>query len=204
MPAGRSAIPTLLGNFRHAIGYLKGRFQSLKSLRLLIKDEESHKFATYWMLACVVVHNFAMECEAEERAKDEDIDDDPFIQEGLSSSSSSDSGDDASNPIMALHELRVGIAAARVRQEELKWPLFRLPVAGSAAIPFPQPSSNVKGSANGSPSGGPIKAGAPQWFNLSPPPVQKFDGPAPANEFIPSAMRCPAPLLDAPARASEG
>ena len=33
----------------HAIGYLKGRFHSLKRLRLRISEERSHKFATYWI-----------------------------------------------------------------------------------------------------------------------------------------------------------
>ncbi|KAG6826089.1 hypothetical protein H0H92_001157, partial [Tricholoma furcatifolium] len=32
----------------HAIGFLKGRFQSLKELHVNIKDEASHKFAMYW------------------------------------------------------------------------------------------------------------------------------------------------------------
>ncbi|KDQ48957.1 hypothetical protein JAAARDRAFT_102690, partial [Jaapia argillacea MUCL 33604] len=42
----------------HVIGYLKGRFHSLKSLRVNIKDEASHKFATYWVVACIALHNF--------------------------------------------------------------------------------------------------------------------------------------------------
>jgi hypothetical protein len=77
----------------HAIGYLKGRFQSLKSLRVNIKDEASHKMATYWVAACVAVHNFALACEDDERADDEDEaarDRDPFIIDGLSSASDSD------------------------------------------------------------------------------------------------------------------
>ena len=58
-----------------------------------IKDELSHKFTTYWVVACVAVHAFAMECEEKERLDDGDhdgIDADPFIAEGLSSSSDSD------------------------------------------------------------------------------------------------------------------
>ncbi|KJA12826.1 hypothetical protein HYPSUDRAFT_96761, partial [Hypholoma sublateritium FD-334 SS-4] len=47
----------------HTIGFLKGRFQSLKGLRINIKDEASHKFATYWVVACIGLHNFAMMCE---------------------------------------------------------------------------------------------------------------------------------------------
>ncbi|KAI0045772.1 hypothetical protein FA95DRAFT_1455900, partial [Auriscalpium vulgare] len=49
----------------HAIGYLKGRFHSLKGLRVSIRDSRSHKYATYWVAACIGVHAFAMQCEAE-------------------------------------------------------------------------------------------------------------------------------------------
>ena len=105
----------------HAIGYLKGRFQSLKGLRIYIQDERSHKFATYWILACIVAHNIALECEAEERAEDEDVDDDPFIREGLSSSSESDSSDEE---VPMYHGAR-SLNAAKARREILKDALFR-------------------------------------------------------------------------------
>lgn len=45
----------------HAIGFLKGRFHSLKHLRVNISDETSHKIATYWVSTCVGIHSFAME-----------------------------------------------------------------------------------------------------------------------------------------------
>jgi hypothetical protein len=76
----------------HAIGFLKGRFHSLKRLRINIQNEKSHKLATYWIATCIGLHSFAM-CEDEE---DPDRDTtnigtcDPFIDEGLSSSSESD------------------------------------------------------------------------------------------------------------------
>ena len=79
----------------HAIGFLKGRFHSLKHLRVAIRNEASHKVATYWVAACVGVHAFALCCEQEERGG-EDLDSDnpdPFIAEGLSSDdASSDAG----------------------------------------------------------------------------------------------------------------
>ena len=76
----------------HAIGFLKGRFHSLKNLRIAIKDGNGHKVATYWVATCVAVHAFAMQCEAEERSDDESeaVMQDPFIMEGLSSDSDSD------------------------------------------------------------------------------------------------------------------
>jgi hypothetical protein len=77
----------------NAIGFLKGRFHSLKRLCINIRNEKSHKLATYWIAACIGLHSFAMQCEDEE---DPDRDTtnigthDPFIDEGLSSSSESD------------------------------------------------------------------------------------------------------------------
>ncbi|KAL1937494.1 hypothetical protein VTO73DRAFT_13146 [Trametes versicolor] len=106
----------------HAIGYLKGRFQSLKGLRVRIDDEHGHKYATYWVLACIVAHNAAMECEAEEREADDDADDDPFILEGLSSSSSESDGE---APSAAASNGHRGLDAAKARREELKRALFR-------------------------------------------------------------------------------
>jgi hypothetical protein len=64
----------------NAIGYLKGRFQSLKSLRILIKNKRDHQLATYWILACVVIHNIALDVEAEQRAEDEEVECDPFYE----------------------------------------------------------------------------------------------------------------------------
>ena len=63
----------------HAIGFLKGRFQSLKELCLEICDDRSHKFATYWIAACVGIHSFAMQCEADERGGDHSDADEDFI-----------------------------------------------------------------------------------------------------------------------------
>ena len=72
----------------HAIGFLKGHFQSLKGLCILIKDEASHKFTTYWVVAAIGVHSFAMKCEKDEHGAEDS--DDLFIAEGVSSPSDSD------------------------------------------------------------------------------------------------------------------
>jgi hypothetical protein len=80
----------------HAIGFLKGRFQSLKNLRLHIKDQVSHVIATYWVAACIGVHAFAVQHEEEEQhLNNPDFDKlaeitDPFIEEGLTTTSESD------------------------------------------------------------------------------------------------------------------
>lgn len=103
----------------HTIGFLKGRFQSLKGLRVSIKDSSTHKFATYWVAACIGVHSFAMHCEEEERGSEADEDAvlaDPFIGEGLSSDS--DSVPNATAAGAAVH-------AGKAKREDLKRLLFK-------------------------------------------------------------------------------
>ncbi|KAF7311727.1 DDE Tnp4 domain-containing protein [Mycena indigotica] len=53
----------------HCIGFLKGRLQSLKGLRLTINNDRDHTYVTQWIMTCVVVHNFALLHEAKLRAK---------------------------------------------------------------------------------------------------------------------------------------
>jgi hypothetical protein len=45
----------------HCIGILKGRFQSLKGLRIVIRREKDAKRAVYWIRACCVLHNLALQ-----------------------------------------------------------------------------------------------------------------------------------------------
>ena len=108
----------------HAIGFLKGRFHSLKHLRLRISNESSHKFATYWIAACIGIHAFAMQCEDEER-EDADSDfEDPFIAEGISSSDS-DSDDPAPQRLPHGNASQHRLYAAKAKREKLKQALFR-------------------------------------------------------------------------------
>jgi hypothetical protein len=73
----------------HSIGFLKGRFHSLKHLCVHIKDEATHKIATFWVSSCIGIHAFALRHEQEERGGDVVSDNpDPFIAEGLSSDES--------------------------------------------------------------------------------------------------------------------
>ena len=108
----------------HAIGYLKGRFQSLKNLRVHIKDRSSHVLATYWVAACIGIHSFAMQHEADERREDgrasDDEYQDPFINEGLSTASS---GSERGEPAPARAPTR--LALAKKFREKLKERLFR-------------------------------------------------------------------------------
>lgn len=107
----------------HAIGFLKGRCQSLKSVRVNIVDERTHKFATYWVLACATVHTFAMKCEAEEKSSDEDPADDPFVAEGHDYASSSES-----DMRGFAHQMQQGarsLEAAKAKRTQLKNALLR-------------------------------------------------------------------------------
>ncbi|KAF8057056.1 hypothetical protein FPV67DRAFT_1456587 [Lyophyllum atratum] len=95
----------------HAIGFLKGRFQSLKGLQINIKSEATHKFATYWVLE---------ECgrlSAEET--------DPFVAEGLSSSASSSDSRLPPPPPQIGRGVPRSLHAAKARRERLKAQLFR-------------------------------------------------------------------------------
>lgn len=73
----------------HAIGFLKGRFPSLRGLRLQINNADMHRIATYWISVCVAVHMFAFRVEKEECGVGDESYLDPFIEEGITTSSSS-------------------------------------------------------------------------------------------------------------------
>jgi len=47
----------------HCVGYLKGRWGSLKGLRVSIKGEKGVQYATLWIIACIHLHAFAMRHE---------------------------------------------------------------------------------------------------------------------------------------------
>lgn len=50
----------------HTIGILKGRFKSLKSLRINIGNKKDHAWAVYWIRACCVLHNLLQNDEYDE------------------------------------------------------------------------------------------------------------------------------------------
>lgn len=107
----------------HAIGFLKGRFQSLKSLRVLILNGKSHKFATYWVAACIGIHNFALKCEEEEQAADEDAADDPFVADGMSEEEENDQ--DILQPVSQTTRSRRRLQSGKAKRQQLKEAWFR-------------------------------------------------------------------------------
>ena len=73
------------------MGYLKGRFQSLKGLRQQIKNQTDHLHAVEWIRACIVIHTLIHEIEY----GNEDADwEEEIVAAGLSSDESSSSDDD--------------------------------------------------------------------------------------------------------------
>ena len=49
----------------HTIGYLKGRFQSLKELRVKINNCKDMRFASCWIQVCIILHAFVIDFELE-------------------------------------------------------------------------------------------------------------------------------------------
>jgi hypothetical protein len=44
----------------HAVGYLKGRFSSLRGLRQQIDDPVDHQRALEWIRACIILHTYVI------------------------------------------------------------------------------------------------------------------------------------------------
>nr|GAT51887.1 predicted protein [Mycena chlorophos] len=99
----------------HAVGYLKGRFSSLRGLRLWIDDRDRIAFATYWIIVCMVVDNFAMVHE-----RDINMDTDAFFLEGIQQVQSDKAHDTALDADARDKEL----AVAEARRTEIKELLF--------------------------------------------------------------------------------
>ncbi|KIJ47696.1 hypothetical protein M422DRAFT_248702 [Sphaerobolus stellatus SS14] len=62
----------------HCMGFLKGRWSSLRGLRLRLDKEEDIQLACICITACITLHSFAMQHES-----GQDIETDVFFQEGL-------------------------------------------------------------------------------------------------------------------------
>jgi DDE superfamily endonuclease len=47
----------------HCMGFLKGRWSSLRGLRIRINDEKGLQYAALWVTACIHLHAFAIDHE---------------------------------------------------------------------------------------------------------------------------------------------
>jgi len=54
----------------HAVGYLKGQFQSLHGLHQQINSEHDYVLAISWIRTCLIVHSFAVHVEDERYESD--------------------------------------------------------------------------------------------------------------------------------------
>lgn len=61
----------------HCVGFLKGRWSSLRGLRVAISNEKLLHFATLWIIGCIHLHAFAMKHE-----EGQDMRRDTFYREG--------------------------------------------------------------------------------------------------------------------------
>ncbi len=50
---------------KHTIGYLKGRFQSLKKLRFQVLNAQDLAYVTLWINTCIILHAFCLDHELE-------------------------------------------------------------------------------------------------------------------------------------------
>lgn len=114
---------------------MKGRFSSLKGLRVQIRSKEDHKFATQWIVACVSVHAFAMDHEAmlrAQRGEDEDSAvQDPFVQEGIDDGIRFEQEINADDDVDA-QTRRNRLSAGKAKREELRDMLFESLIARAA------------------------------------------------------------------------
>ena len=51
---------------------MKGRFQSLKELRIQVSSELKHEYAKFWVICCIIIHNLAIDIEGAVERWDED------------------------------------------------------------------------------------------------------------------------------------
>jgi hypothetical protein len=63
----------------HAVGYIKGRFQSLRGLRQQINSMRDHALALAWVRTCIIIHSLAVRYEE----AGEEVDFWQWVHEGL-------------------------------------------------------------------------------------------------------------------------
>ena len=55
--------PKVRVRIEHAFAALKGRFQSLRELRLVMRTQENMKIAMHWIQCCLILHNMVIDFE---------------------------------------------------------------------------------------------------------------------------------------------
>lgn len=104
----------------HAVGYLKGRFSSLKDLRQQIKNPTDHLRAVEWIRTCIVIHTLIHDIE---RGLEHDSDwEEELIDEGnrpLPGQQEDESGNN--EPVGRTSDGRRETAGQRPRRKVREW-----------------------------------------------------------------------------------
>lgn len=103
----------------HAIGYLKGRCASLKSLRISIHKKDHIRYMVGWIVAAICVHNFALDHE-----NMEDYTTDRFFWEGCQDELTLDRQEDIGGLVESVFVRRDNLTQGKIKRERLKTILF--------------------------------------------------------------------------------
>ncbi|KAF8590622.1 hypothetical protein K439DRAFT_1329778, partial [Ramaria rubella] len=113
----------------HCVGFLKGQWFSLHGLWLHINNPSHICFAVIWVMACIVLHNFAILHEAEEH-EGIDVELSDFFREGLGLLEEEQRIHDGRNTFVDQHmgsqdtAPDMQLTRGHLRREELKHVLF--------------------------------------------------------------------------------
>lgn len=109
----------------HCVGFWKGRFPSLRGLRLEINNVKQLYFATYWIIATIAIHNFAIQHESGGDILTDDFfrggmrdlqeDQAQFVEEAQNAEEEATADENSRATLREVELLR-----ARLRREELK------------------------------------------------------------------------------------
>ncbi|CAK5267593.1 unnamed protein product, partial [Mycena citricolor] len=104
----------------HAVGFLKGRFQSLRRLRQQIKNETDHLRALEWIRACLVLHTLIHNIESEEGTLDQEWEEE-LIRDGAEDDGHDEDDED---PAPARRNRRGRESSGQRKRRKVKEALF--------------------------------------------------------------------------------
>ncbi|KIJ27664.1 hypothetical protein M422DRAFT_190760 [Sphaerobolus stellatus SS14] len=81
----------------HVMGFLKGRFQSLKGLRQQIKDQQDHCLAVEWIRTCLIIHTLIHDIEQSTNGRDPDFEEE-LIELGLEGTEEAEDAEEGGAP----------------------------------------------------------------------------------------------------------
>jgi hypothetical protein len=105
----------------HCVGFLKGRWSSLRGLHVQINSQRHVQFASLWIMACIILHVFAMKHE-----DGIDISQDVFLEEGLDivRAEQRDHQNEEMGQGQDEGDREVDLLQGRLKREKLKQALF--------------------------------------------------------------------------------